>query len=75
MGITSSAILRGEVDNNILRQLRDIYLVRGQYTENLEYPEGIENFFNLKIEQIQKELFPKEYAIFMDFIRTVALNV
>lgn len=63
--------------NDIIRQneLRDTYIHLGQYSENLNTPEHTQISFDEKISIMNGELFKKEESDFIEFIRTLAINV
>lgn len=58
-----------------LNTFRDSYIHLGQYIPNLNNPENIQESFDNKLSIMNQELFKKEEWDFLEFIRTVAMNV
>lgn len=58
-----------------LNSFRDSYIHLGQYVYNLNNPENIQASFDKKLSVMNQELFRKEEWDFLEFIRTVAMNV
>ncbi len=70
-----AAIMSGNDDIIKKNELRDSYIHLGQYPENLNIPDQFQETFNRKITIMNQELFKKEEWDFLEFIRTVAMNV
>lgn len=70
-----AGIMSGTADIVKQNELRDTYIHLGQYAENLNNPEHIQISFYDKITIMNQELFKKEEWDFLEFIRTLAMNV
>ncbi len=70
-----ASIMSGTTDIVRQNELRDIYIHLGQYSENLNNPEHIEISFSDIVSIMNQELFKKEEWAFLEFIRTLAMNV
>jgi predicted AAA+ superfamily ATPase len=68
-------IMSGSADIVRQNELRDTYIHLGQYSLNLNNPEHIQISFSDKISIMNEELFKKEEWDFLEFIRTIAMNV
>jgi predicted AAA+ superfamily ATPase len=68
-------ILAWEAPIDELNELRDIYIERGAYPEHIVHPESISSDFEKKRSIIESELFEKERWQFLDYVRTLAMNV
>ncbi len=73
--IDVSAIMSGSADIVKYNELRDTYIHLGQYSINLDTPEHIQVSFDEKVAMMNHELFKKEESNFLEFIRTLAMNV
>jgi predicted AAA+ superfamily ATPase len=73
--IDVSAIMSGTADIVRYNELRDIYIHLGQYSANLDTPEHIQISFDEQVATMNRELFKKEESDFLEFIRTLAMNV
>ncbi|MBC7503452.1 ATP-binding protein [Candidatus Gracilibacteria bacterium] len=69
------SIMGGIADIAKQNELRDTYIHLGQYAENLNNPEHIQISFTDKVSIMNLELFKKEEGDFLEFIRTLAMNV
>ena len=69
------AIMSKKADIWGLNELRDTYIHLGQYPCNLDNPEWFQLSFDEKLATMNQELFKKEEWDFLDFIRTLAMNV
>lgn len=68
-------ILGLTADMTSLESLASEYLKRGSFPGNLENDDTLEADFSHKIATIQESLFEKEYDDFMNFIRSLALEI
>ena len=68
-------IMSGNSDISRQNELRDTYIHLGQYADNLNNPEHIQITFSDKLALMNWELFKKEESDFIEFIRTLAMNV
>lgn len=68
-------IMSGNSDISRQNELRDTYIHLGQYADNLNDPEHIQITFSDKVALMNIELFKKEEWDFIEFIRTLAMNV
>lgn len=73
--IDVGAIMSGGVDITSLNILRDTYIHLGQYPKNLIDSDHVFVSFDDKIALMNTELFKKEEWDFLDFIRTLAMNI
>lgn len=73
--IDVAAIMSWSADLNVLNQLRDDYIHLGSYPDNLNDSSNIQIEFDKKLSIMNQELFKKEEWDFLEFIRTVAMNV
>ncbi len=58
-----------------LNSFRDRYIHLGHNISNIDNPENIQSSFDRKLSIMNQELFKKEEGDFLEFIRTVAMNV
>lgn len=68
-------ILGWTADITELNHLRDEYIHLWQYGYNISHPEDIERIWDDKISIMILELFEKEKEVFIEFIRTLAMNI
>jgi predicted AAA+ superfamily ATPase len=68
-------ILAWESPLDELNELRDIYIERGAYPDHLVHPENISQYFDKKRSIIELELFEKEKWQFLEYTRTLAMNI
>lgn len=68
-------IMRWESDMARLTELRESYMHLGQFGEHLTKWENTAREWNKKMELMKTHLFPKEYDHFLEFARTLAMNV
>ena len=73
--IDVSAIMQWTINIDSLNTLRDTYIHLGAYPKNLDNSENVEKGFAGKLSIMNEELFKKEEWDFLEFIRTVAMNV
>lgn len=73
--IDVGAIMSKKADIGALNELRDTYIHLGQYPHNLDDHESLQASFEEKLAVMNQELFKKEEWDFLDFIRTLAMNV
>ncbi len=73
--IDVGSIMTGNADINSLNNLRDSYVHLGAYPSNLAIPENVQTSFDEKLSIMNTELFKKEEWDFLEFIRTLAMNV
>lgn len=73
--IDVASIMSGTADIMKQNELRDTYIHLGQQSENLNTPEHIQVSFDEKVAIMNTELFKKEEWDFVEFIRTLAMNV
>lgn len=73
--IDISSIMTEKKSTEKQNELRDTYIHLGQYWDNLEDPEHIHVTFESKLSIMNQELFKKEEWDFLEFIRTIAMNV
>jgi hypothetical protein len=68
-------ILSGREDITALNKLRDAYIHRGEYGVLTSDDELSDTEFDSQIGAMRAELFEKEYDVFIEFIRTVAMGI
>lgn len=68
-------VLAGNSPIEKLNLIRDTYIERGSYPIHLTHPENIQNTFLEKRAIVESKLFKKEYTDFLEFTRTLAMNV
>jgi hypothetical protein len=73
--IDVGAIMSWSADTLGLNHLRDSYIHLGAYPKNLDNESNIQVSFDEKLSIMNQELFKKEEWDFLEFIRTVAMNV
>ncbi len=73
--IDVGAIMRWAANIDELNKIRDTYIHLGAYPTNLDNSENVQIAFDNKLSIMNQELFKKEEWDFLEFIRTVALNV
>ncbi len=69
------SIMSGAVDISSFNTIRDTYIHLGGYPLNLNIPDNVLVNFEEKLTIMNQELFKKEEWDFLEFIRTVAMNV
>lgn len=73
--INIAEIMTGEAHLDRLKELRDMYIHLWSFGENLIKWENLWNFYREKLEEMKQDIFPKEENEFIEFIRTIAMNV
>lgn len=72
--IDTPSIMQWSADIVRLNTLRDSYILTGKYPDSINDPDGIPTRFSEKISIMNQELFEKEHGIFLEFIRTLAMD-
>jgi len=73
--IDVGTIMSGTADIGSINTLRDTYIHLGQFPTNLTDSSHVEVSFQEKLQVMNTEIFKKEEWDFLEFIRTVAMNV
>jgi predicted AAA+ superfamily ATPase len=73
--INISEILEWRADIEKFSELKELYIHLGQYGKNLTLWTNSNELFEQKLEEMKESLFTKEYPEFLEFIRTLAMNV
>ncbi len=68
-------VMQGNAPADELIELRDQYIHLGAFGENLTKGENTWKAFEEKLWEMKKDIFAKEEKEFMEFIRTIAMNV
>ncbi len=74
MQIDIGKILSGISDVERLNILRDTYIQRWYFPHHIDDPTSIVEDFDTKCTIMKEELFDKEHGIFIEYMRTLAMN-
>lgn len=68
-------IASGNADIQKINKLKEEYLFLWHFPSHIEYNESIYSDFQNTCELMNTELFPKEYQTFLEYMRSIAMNI